>query len=450
MKLNVLLLCNKPKVGSDANTIVDHIEAFEEYSHHHFWLCSNMGDLPSELELNKFDVIIIHYSLCLLHNRYLSPKAKQQLRDYTGLKVIFIQDEYRQIYKIISELAFLNIDVLFTCFPEQEINRIYREDQLPGISKYNNLTGYIPQRLREISHQPLIIDRSVHVGYRGRKTPFWYGELAYEKWDIVEKWKQHASRDDLKIDISYTEKDRLYGQNWINFLSSCKTTLGVESGASVMDFTGELERQVDYYQLVHPREPFRSVQKKYLCEYEGNYALNQISPRCFEAIALKTVLVLYEGEYSKILTPGRHYIELKKDFSNIEAVLSCIRDDAFLQNMADVAYHEIGLNPNYSYQTFVERVDEIIASEFIARAKTKVLTPYEKNAFQRDINTASLKNKLHRFGFERYQKLSPGVRLMVKGMFRPRSLTRYVIKNFFILLSLAKEKIAAIKTNEPS
>jgi hypothetical protein len=430
MKLNILLLCNKPNVGYDANTIVDHIEAIEGYSTHNIWLYSNMGSFSPKLDLNKFDVIIIHYSLCLLNNYYIAKESKRRLRAYKGLKIAFIQDEYRQINKMIRELAFLDIDVLFTCFPESEIEKIYPNTQLPKVSKYNNLTGYVPQRLMDIQHQPPIHKRPIHVGYRGRKIPYWLGELAYEKWTIAETWKKLAMREDIKTDISYNEKDRIYGHKWNEFLSSCKTTLGVESGASVMDFTGELEKVVDAYQLLHPNDSFHTVQKKFLSEYEGKYKLNQISPRCFEAIALKTVLVLYEGEYSGILIPDRHYIKLKKDFSNVEEVLERIRDNDFLQKMADTAYEEIAQSGKYSYQTFIKHVDEVIASEFMARGKAKA-HPYIMDDFKEDIKHITLKAKLYKKGLIKYQRLPLTVRLMIKGVLRPQLAYKEIKRLFF-------------------
>lgn len=434
MTLNILLLCNKPNEGCDANTIVDHIEAIENYSSHKIWLYSNMGTLSHKLDLNQFDVIIIHYSLCLLNDYYLSKKSKKSLRAYQGLKVVFVQDEYRQIDKMISELAFLDIDVLFTCFPNEEIERIYPTAKLPKVSKYNNLTGYIPKRLTQITKQPKIADRPLHVGYRGRKVPFWLGELAYEKWSIVENWQQLAFREDLKTDISYNEKDRIYGQKWVEFLSSCKTTLGVESGASVMDFTGQLEKAIELHQLIHPNDPFSMVQKKYLSEHEGKYKLNQISPRCFEAIALKTVLVLYEGEYSGVLIPDRHYIVLKKDFSNIDDVLARIRDDEFLQIMADTAFAEVALNSKYSYETFMKYVDGVISAEFSERAKTIVETPYETKNFQHDIKFIPLRSKLYKKGLARYQRLPLPIRMVVKGVCRPNSVMRQIVRLFFSTL----------------
>lgn len=434
MKLNILLLCNKPNVGNDANTIVDHIEAFEHYSEHNIWLCTNFGELSRKLELHRFDAVIIHYSLSLLYDYYLCRKSKKRLRDFQGLKVVFVQDEYRQINKMIEELSFINVDVLFTCFPEKEIERIYSNDKLQNVRKENNLTGYIPERLTKINNQPLMSMRPVHIGYRGRKLPFWYGELAFEKWSIVDKWHQYTKGLAIKSDVSYHEKDRIYGHHWNHFLTSCKATLGVESGASIMDFTGELEKSIDAYQLTHPNESFHSVQEKFLKEHEGKYELNQISPRCFEAIALKTVLILYEGKYSGILKPNHHYISLKKDFSNIDFVLSCLQDNDFLQKMADTAFEEVALNPNYSYINFIKKVDAVIADEFTARNKKTITEPYDPDIFVKDEGYVALKSRIYKKGVRFYQSLPQSCRLVIKCLLRPKIMINSLKRQLFKLL----------------
>lgn len=383
MKLNILFLCNKPASAADANTIIDHISAFERYSQHTIYTYSNVGDITPQLNLEKFDAIVIHYSSSLVNDYYISPQSKLLLRNYPGLKIMFIQDEYRLINKIISEIDYLNIDVLFTCFPEEEMDRIYCPSKLPSLAKYSNLTGYIPQRLLDLSSSiPPISQRQIDVGYRSRKVPFWLGQLGYEKWHIVEQWNQHVGNDArLNVDISYNEQDRIYGERWIQFLLTCKTTLGVESGASVMDFTGQLQTLVDFHQATYPEDSFEKIQKIYLKEFEGLYKLNQISPRCFEAIALKTVLVLYEGDYSSILTPNKHYIPLKKDFSNITEVINKINNVNYLQDMADRAYGDIAQNSQYHYSSFIQRFDEVIGREFKLRNKKQTRKPYQFSEF---------------------------------------------------------------------
>ena len=108
---------------------------------------------------------------------------------------------------------------------------------------------------------------------------------------------------------------------------------------------------------------------------EERFRLNQISPRCFEAAALRTAMVLFEGEYSGVLTPWRHYVPLAKDFSNINEVLRTLRDSAMLQQIADHAYYEVACNQDYSYARFVREIDHILAEE-APKSRTRTARAY--------------------------------------------------------------------------
>ena len=408
--LNVLLLCDKPSNSSGASTIIDHISAFENWSNHKIFVYSKIGELALGFDFSRFDVVVLHYSLYLPHLSYLSKKSREQIKAFKGLKVAFVQDEYRQINSEIDILSYLDIDVLFTCFREIEAQKIYDRVKLPNLTKYNNLTGYVPDNLLNEQNIPLIKDRTIDVGYRARKLPFWLGELSYEKWNIVEKWNLFALKDSLRSDVSYLEEDRIYGDNWLDFIKNCKAQLGVESGASVMDFTGEIERNITNHIKKNPNDDFFTVQKLFLKDVEGLYKLNQISPRCFEAIALKTVLILYEGEYSNILQPWEHYIPLKKDFSNISEVVSCLKNNDFLQELADRAYEKIALNPKYSYKTFIKGFDEILQNEFNQRKKLKAIKNYSDYEFFNLIQKKTFKEFIRLELIKSINKLPPKIR----------------------------------------
>ena len=123
MGMNILFVCNRPGFEQDASTIREHIDAFRKYSVHNIWLYSGVGKFPESLDLELFDVIIIHYSMYVPWNNYLDLESKEKIRKFDGLKVIFIQDEYRRIDLMIDTLNFLKIDVLFTCFPEHELHK---------------------------------------------------------------------------------------------------------------------------------------------------------------------------------------------------------------------------------------------------------------------------------------------------------------------------------------
>lgn len=377
MRLNILLLCNRPVKNADASTVTDHLDAFVNFSQHKVTQLSFLRDLPKRLDLSRFDVVVIHYSIAIgyLSHHYISQKTKQLLRDYKGVKVVFIQDEYRSVNAVLESLEFIKANILFTCVPDGEINKVYSPEAVPNVIKINTLTGYVPKALTNRVVPP-IADRPIHAGYRTRKPPYWLGELGYEKWQIADAFHEASRNSGLELDLSYDESRRLYGEQWINFVSLCKAMLGVESGASVFDFEGNLQKTVDEYVADHPNEGFHEIQKKFLLPYEGKIKLNQISPRCFEAAALRTVLVLYEGDYSGILEPWRHYIPLKKDFSNFDEVLSTLKNDEKLQKIADKAFNEIALNPQYSYENFISQFDSVIEAFFLKEARQPVTTSY--------------------------------------------------------------------------
>ena len=151
--------------------------------------------------------------------------------------------------------------------------------------------------------------------------------------------------------------------------------MGTESGSSIIDFTGQTEYQLNFYQAFHPFANFDDVPDKFL-KSDGKLEIQVISPRCFEAAALGTVLVLYPGEYSGILKKEKHYISLEKDFSNINEVVERIKDEEGLQKMADFAREDLIRSGNYSYEKFIcsfdKDLDQLISEKNII-PKEKIL-----------------------------------------------------------------------------
>src|SRR6185369_9471689 len=91
---------------------------------------------------------------------------------------------------------------------------------------------------------------------------------------------------------------------------------------------------------------------------DGGLRYVAISPRHLEACATRTCQVLVEGKYNDVLVPGRHYLELKRDFSNLEQVLDAIQRDDLRQEITEQAFRDIVASGNYTYRSFVEHVLE--------------------------------------------------------------------------------------------
>lgn len=359
--LHVLLLCHFYEGA--AGTILEHIDSFSRYSGNTIHVLSNLGDLPEWLELDRFDAVIIHYSLIVSYDNYVSPTTRTKIRDFKGLKAVFIQDDYRWINDTVSALAYMRINALFPLVGPGIMDDIYPASKLPGIRRETVLTGYVPENLTALKVKPFS-RRPIDVGYRARMLPAWMGSHTLQKWQIAEKFIADAKAYNLKVDISCREEDRIYGQGWVDFVANCKATLGTESGASVCDFTGDIQRNVEQHLTLDPNVTFEELRDLYFKEADGNILMNVISPRCFEAAALRTLMILYEGEYSGILKPWRHYVPLRTDHSNIREVIDVLRDPAQASEIIRQAYTEIALNPRYTYRAMVDLVDRVLQEEF--------------------------------------------------------------------------------------
>jgi hypothetical protein len=355
---SILLLCDEGQ--RHASNVLQHIAAFRKHSRHGVHTFNPTGtDGTSGPELDDFDVVVIHYTLVITIDWYLPPALRERVAHFRGLKVQFIQDEYRWIDPITAGMRELGIDLLFTLAPQSEVEKIYGA-RLPGVKTVTTLAGYVSDDLVGRA-TPALEKRPLDVGYRGRTPPHWLGRIGQEKAEIGRGFLERAARYGLRCDIGWSETDRIYGERWIEFLTSCRATLGTESGATIADYDGSVEQRVREYLAADPTASFEEVEQDVLAPYEGNINLKVISPRQFEAAALRTALILFPGGYSGILEPDRHYIPLAKDFSNIDDVAERLRDLPSLQAMVDRAYDDLVASRRYSLEAFIRDFDELIA-----------------------------------------------------------------------------------------
>jgi hypothetical protein len=352
----LLLICDyRPR---EAATVLDHIEAIRSWSRSDVFVMPTHGDLPDELDLDAFDGLVIHYNVVMVGDSYLSPFARWRISRYRGTKGAFIQDEYRFVDRTIGVMRAMGINVLFTCVPEDQVPLVYAPERLPELRRtVTVMTGYVAPELLERPVVPYA-ERPIDVGYRARRLPPWLGKLGMEKAEIADRFSADAPAHGLRVDISTREEDRMYGEAWLDFLGHAKAMLGVESGASVFDFDGSIEERTRAYQAAHPDAPFEEVHREVLAEVDGRIRLNQISPRCFEAAALGTLLVLYPGDYSGVLEAGRHYVPLEKDHRNMAEVVAAIRDQAAWERITARARSEVAENPRYAFPAMVAAMDD--------------------------------------------------------------------------------------------
>lgn len=361
----ILLLCDE--AVRHIGTVDDHIMAFKRYSRSRVVVVDSRAAPSIDLDLELFDAVVLHYSLVISMKSFISPAFFQRLAALKRPKILFIQDEYRWVDRTSAAIRDLGISVVFTVVNRDAIRQIYKGPWFDNVRFEETLTGFVPEALLE-RPVPDYAARAIDVSYRARKVPSWLGEFGQEKWVIGEKFSADSARYGLKCDIAMTESSRIYGDAWIDFVANSKAVLGTESGASFIDFAGGIQREVEAYERQHPDAPFSDVQQRYLAG-DGQIVIHVISPRCFEAAALKTLMIMYPGTYSGALEAGRHYLALARDHSNMDEVVSTIRDPAKAEKIIRAAYHEVANSGAWTFKAFVAHFDAVLFEE-LARFAT--------------------------------------------------------------------------------
>ena len=138
--------------------------------------------------------------------------------------------------------------------------------------------------------------------------------------------------------------------------------LGSESGSNVFDWDGTLQTRIAAYRKQHPRASDRDVYNALIAPLEMPGLMNQVSPRVFEAIACRTPLVLFDGRYSDVFCPDKHFIPLRRDGSNMKDVISRLRGDKEVDAMVERAYADVLASGRFGHRAFVRMVDDEIAA----------------------------------------------------------------------------------------
>ena len=372
IKYNICILYDSNSIHVSA--IRQHLESFKLYS------CNNILYVPGTnyvydatniQNIQSADVIIIHYSIRTCVKNHLFKLYGALIKKTKALKMLFIQDDYDFTNRTKKFIKKLGINIVFTVVPDKSIELIYPKQEFRNVKFYSTLTGYVSEELTELKNYKDMSLRENYICYRGRVLPYFYGNLGREKEQIGKQIKEICEQKNIPHDIEVEEGKRVYGDKWFELIQSSRTMLGTESGSNIFDFNGNLCRKITKVCRRKPDISYNEIYEKYLKDKELTNVMNQLSPKMFEAIALKTVLVLYEGEYSGILLPNIHYIPLKKDLSNIKDVISKINDIQYLNNIMNRAYLDIIASGKYSYQKFIKEFDEIIAENILIRISTE-------------------------------------------------------------------------------
>ena len=315
----------------------DHLYSFRRHSAGRvFYVNAAVTPLSKHLLDLPWDLIVYHTAF--LSSRWdptVFANNVERVRPLKGLAptVALPQDEYYRADDLSDFIQEFEIDVVLSVAPESELGRIYPAIDRDRTQFGQVLTGYLSDRTlkkvgRTVRRQS---NRPIDIGYRAWTSAPWLGRHGMLKRNLAPAFTEAGARHGLVTDCSTRPEDTLYGDAWFEFLAACRYTVGVEGGASIADRDGSVRECTETYLAAHPNAQFDEVERECFPGRDGELEYFAISPRHLEACATRTGQILVSGRYGGILVPGRHYIELRSDLSNLDQVLTASTDEGARQ-----------------------------------------------------------------------------------------------------------------------
>lgn len=376
---NILIIYRSNTYPLRAN-VWDHLYSFQRYSKHRcFYLNLENCQTPLFFEKIEFHLIIFH--TIFLSARWstsafekLVNKA-ERLKQVNAVKIALPQDEFFKTDVLCDFINEFGIDCVFSVAPKSEWPKIYPTVDFQRVKFFNVLTGYLDEttvsRINTLARS--VQTRTVDIGYRAWRAASWLGRHGLLKAQVADVFLAKGPRKGLIVDISTRIEDTFLGDEWYKFLLRCKYTIGVEGGASILDLDGTIRQRTERYLVLHPQAELEEIEAACFPNLEGSLQLFAISPRHLEACATRTCQVLIEGAYNGVLIAGQHYIELKRDWSNIDQVLDLIKQNRLRDEITERAYHDVVESGRYTYKSFVE----FILEHSLGNVKPKELSVME-------------------------------------------------------------------------
>ena len=348
------------------STVEDHLLAFARYSGRRvFHLNARAQEVPRHILRRRYDMVV--FQTTFLSNRWAPGLFEEMcervepLKTLSGVRVAMPQDEFLRSKLVCDFIDDFDIDVVCSVAPESEWPKIYPTVDRERVRFHRVLTGYLDDRTVERIERIVgeTGEQDIDIGYRAWRGAAWLGRHGTLKGTLADAVNERRERAGLRLDVSTHDDDTLLGDDWFRFLARCRYTVGIEGGASVLDFDGAIKERTERYEAEHPDAGFDEIERACFPGEDGSLALFAISPRHLEACATRSCQVLVEGSYNGILEPGRHFIELRADLSNLDEVLASLGDETRRRRIVEAAHRDVVASGRYTYRAMVEDVERV-------------------------------------------------------------------------------------------
>jgi len=371
---NILVVHNVENLGSARRSTLDHIYCFERYApEHNYVYHRSMLPVTEELRSTPWDAVI--FESTSLGIVTLRPRSRFQhlreswrfLRDVPAIKLAFPQDDATHSAYLDYFFHYIGVDVVFSVRPENK-EKLY---PLTGRTAdfVSTVAGFIDDAsLSEMAAlaRPFA-ERTWEIGQRVTFYPAWGGRFARRKSSAALKMQQSCRDRGLPENVSTDPKNVFVGDDWYRFLGDCRFVVGAEGGHGIWDPYGAIQDEVNDYIARHPEASFDEIEDACLLGIDGRDTFPGFAPRVLEAAMMGCGQVLLEGAYRGFIQPGKHYIELKEDYSNLDDVFAQMANRGRVQDMVAATRRDLVDNSFFRYSGLVERCFELIERRQLGR-----------------------------------------------------------------------------------
>lgn len=370
--MKILVLYYQPD-SNPRKTILDSVFCFSKYNPDiDVYYFNVYRSIPKWLTYFPFDGVVFHYSFLALRYdpkiwRKLYAKYKSNLQNLQGTKIAIPQDEYNHTNDLRLFFKEVGVKTVFTCAYPIDYETLYPKEET-GLENYRTTyTGFVDEDSLQVMEKLKSegIQRTIDIGYRARKLSYWVGWHGQLKTIVADEFLKYENDPDLQMDVSTTignEKAYL-GLDWYRFLLRCRTMLGCLGGSGLLDAFGTIREKVDAYVEKNPNASFAEVEKVCFPGEDGKIHMYALSPRHFECAMTKTCQVLVEGDYNGVFEPNVHFIEIKRDFSNMDEVIRKIKDTKLCEEIAERCYRDVVESGKFTYSAFTKEVLKFISDK---------------------------------------------------------------------------------------
>jgi len=299
------------------------------------------------LLFEKYDCIIILHSA--FSNACLIPAYIQKIiRHKKAFKIFFVGNEFKHMPEKIKFTNYIRTNLFITMSHKDDVLNLYKNHLKTNVV-------YIPSGGfdKEIFYPKIKYDeRTIDIGFRSTSEPFYFGHQDTSK--LFFELENFSYKSKKKFDISISYKDRFAGNNWVNFLNNCKCLVSSNRYFDYFSLNDDLRNEVNKF----TQFDFNKIYNKFFKNRKKECEARWLTGKTIEAAACKTSLILLEGDYGNDFVPNKHYINLNKDFSNLEESIDKLNDISFIKEITNNAYKLV--TENYTYDNHLYKLYKTI------------------------------------------------------------------------------------------